>query len=91
MKTIEDMPEHSRPREKLREKGALAITYEEFIPELEAERALLEANRKLVDIFETKIQSKLAEIWGSGDDSPKGAQEDSPCFATVTPFWGQSV
>lgn len=29
-----------------------------------SERVLVEANRKLVDIFEQKIQAKLAEIWG---------------------------
>ena len=51
-KTIKDMPEHSRPREKLREKGASALT------------DLVEANRKLVEMFERKIQAKLAEIWG---------------------------
>jgi len=37
------------------------------------ERALVEANWKLVDIFEKKIQSKLAEIWGKEIGS--GAQE----------------
>ncbi len=31
MKTIKDMPEHSRPREKLREKGAPALTDEELV------------------------------------------------------------
>jgi DNA repair protein RadC len=31
MKTIKDMPEHSRPREKLREKGAEALTNEELV------------------------------------------------------------
>ncbi|MBI3923739.1 MAG: hypothetical protein HY318_20125, partial [Armatimonadetes bacterium] len=31
MKTIKDMPEHSRPREKLREKGAFALTDEELV------------------------------------------------------------
>ena len=31
MKTIKDMPEHSRPREKLREKGASALTDEELL------------------------------------------------------------
>jgi DNA repair protein RadC len=75
VKTIKDMPEHSRPREKLREKGASALTDEELVAEIEAERALVEANRKLVELFEKKIQSKLAEIWGSGDDSRKEAQE----------------
>lgn len=31
MKTIKDMPEHSRPREKLREKGPSALTDEELV------------------------------------------------------------
>ena len=31
MKTIKDLPEHSRPREKLREKGATALTDEELV------------------------------------------------------------
>jgi len=31
MNTIKDMPEHSRPREKLREKGAVALTDEELV------------------------------------------------------------
>ncbi len=31
MKTIKDLPEHSRPREKLREKGASALTDDELV------------------------------------------------------------
>jgi len=31
VKTIKDMPEHSRPREKLREKGVTALTDEELV------------------------------------------------------------
>ena len=31
MKTIKDMPEHSRPREKLREKGASALSDDELV------------------------------------------------------------
>ena len=31
MKTIKDLPEHSRPREKLREKGASALSDEELV------------------------------------------------------------
>lgn len=31
MKTIKDMPEHNRPREKLREKGAAALSDEELV------------------------------------------------------------
>ena len=46
----------------------------EIVAEIEAERALMEANRKLVDLFEKKIQSKLAEIWGE-ENSRKEAQE----------------
>src|SRR5947207_8135781 len=30
-KTIKELPEHSRPREKLREKGAVALTDEELV------------------------------------------------------------
>jgi hypothetical protein len=41
---------------------------------LEAERALVGANRKLVELFEKKIQSNLAEIWGE-ENSRKEAQE----------------
>lgn len=35
-----------------------------IVKEIEAERALVEANRELVDVFEQKIQARLAEIWG---------------------------
>jgi DNA repair protein RadC len=31
MKTIKDLPEHSRPREKLQERGASALTDEELV------------------------------------------------------------
>ena len=40
---------------------------------LDVERALVEANRKLVELFEKKIQSNLAEIWGE-ENSRKEAQ-----------------
>ena len=36
----------------------------ESVAELKAERAMVDANRKLVEVFERKIQTKLAEIWG---------------------------
>ena len=32
---------------------------------MEAERALVESNRKLIEIFEAKIKAKLDEIWGA--------------------------
>lgn len=44
----------------------------QIVTDLEAERALLEANRKLIEVFERKIQDTLAEIWGSAAD---GASE----------------
>jgi len=40
----------------------------QIVAEIEAERALVESNRKLVEIFEKKIQTKLAEIWGENED-----------------------
>jgi len=66
MKTIKDMSEHSRPREKLQEHGVSAIIEPMFASELEAERALVESNRKLIEVFERKIQAKLNEIWDCG-------------------------
>jgi len=44
MKTIKDMPEHSRPREKLREKGASALTDEELVT------AILGMGTAIVDV-----------------------------------------
>jgi len=40
-----------------------------IVEEIDAERQLVEANRKLIEIFEKKIQEKLAEIWGEPDDA----------------------
>lgn len=36
----------------------------QIVAEIEAERAMVEANRKLAEVFEKKIQARLAEIWG---------------------------
>ena len=36
----------------------------QIVAEIESEQAMVEANRNLVEIFEKKIQAKLAEIWG---------------------------
>ena len=55
MKTIKDLPEHSRPLDIQRE--------------IDAERGLVESNRKLVEIFEQKLQAKLAEIWGEEESA----------------------
>ena len=42
----------------------------QIVADLEAERALVEANRKLIEVFERKIQDKLAEIWGEEESAP---------------------
>jgi type I restriction enzyme M protein len=36
-----------------------------IVGEIEVERKLVEANKKLIEIHERKIQAKLAEIWGT--------------------------
>lgn len=35
-----------------------------IMEEIEAEQELVEANKRLIEIYERKIQAKLAEIWG---------------------------
>jgi restriction endonuclease S subunit len=39
-------------------------TQKAIVSELESERALVEANQKLIEIYDKKIRDKLAEIWG---------------------------
>jgi len=41
----------------------------QIMDEIEAERTLVESNRKLIEIFEAKIKAKLDEIWGEGENS----------------------
>jgi len=36
------------------------------VDEIDAEREMVEANRKLIEIYKRKIQAKPAEIWGGG-------------------------
>lgn len=36
----------------------------QIVTTIRSEGALVDANRKLVEIYEKKIQDKLAEIWG---------------------------
>jgi restriction endonuclease S subunit len=45
-----------------------------IVEEMEAERGLVEANRKLVEVFEKKIRAKLAEIWGQGGGTESPAK-----------------
>jgi len=37
---------------------------EKIIAEIESERELIEANKKLIEIFEKKIKDKIGEVWG---------------------------
>jgi type I restriction enzyme M protein len=37
---------------------------EKIVAEIEAERELVEANTKLIEIFEKKIKDKIGEVWG---------------------------
>jgi len=43
-------------------------TQRAIVAEIEAELALVAANRELIDRFEKKIQATLARIWG--DEQP---------------------
>jgi len=36
----------------------------EIVAELEAEQKLINANKKLIEIYQQKIKSKIAEVWG---------------------------
>ena len=42
-------------------------TQQEIVAEIEAEQALVSANRELVTRFEKKIQATLARVWGEDD------------------------
>jgi len=47
--------------------GALPLslaTQQQIVAEIEAEQALVAANRELITRFEQKIQATLARIWG---------------------------
>ena len=39
-------------------------TQEKIVAETEAEREIVEANKKLIEIFEKKIKDKIGEVWG---------------------------
>ncbi len=36
----------------------------QIVAEIEEEQKLIEANKKLIEIFEGKIKAKIAEVWG---------------------------
>lgn len=39
-------------------------TQQAIVAEIEAEQALVNANRELIERFEKKIQATLARVWG---------------------------
>ena len=42
-----------------------------IVAEIEAEQALVAANRELIARFEQKIQATLARIWGEAEETAK--------------------
>lgn len=49
---------------------------EKIVETIEQEQKLVEANKKLIEIFEQKIKDKIAEVWGT-DISPNDDINDS--------------
>ena len=45
----------------------LSAKQNHIVAEIEAEQALVNANRELIDRFEKKIEDTLARIWGDAD------------------------
>ena len=43
-------------------------TQRTIVPEIEAEQALVAANRELIARFEQKIKTTLARVWGEEKD-----------------------
>jgi type I restriction enzyme M protein len=43
---------------------------QEIVAEIEAEQALVSANRDLISRFEKKIQATLARVWGEEEPTP---------------------
>jgi restriction endonuclease S subunit len=39
-----------------------------IVGSIEAERVLVESNRKLIEVFKGKIKAKLDEVWGRGEE-----------------------
>ncbi len=37
---------------------------QEIVAQIEAEQEMVNANKKLIEIFEQKIKDKLSEVWG---------------------------
>ncbi len=37
---------------------------QEIVAQIEAEQEMVNANKKLIEIFERKIKDKISEVWG---------------------------
>jgi type I restriction enzyme M protein len=61
--TIEKLKEFKIPLPSL-------ATQQAIVAEIEAEQALVAANRELIARFEIKIQATLARIWGDDEPAP---------------------
>ncbi|MDD2468054.1 MAG: N-6 DNA methylase [Desulfobulbus sp.] len=48
-------------------------TQQAIVADIEAEQALVDANRELIEHFEKKIQATLARVWGKKETSMTGA------------------
>jgi type I restriction enzyme M protein len=46
-------------------------TQQQIVAEIEAEQALVAANRELIERFEKKIHAALARVWGDDEKKPK--------------------
>ena len=49
---------------------------------MEAERALVEANRELIARMEQKLAAKLAEIWGAPSAAADASAKSEPSDST---------
>ena len=60
--------------------GRPLATQQAIVAEIEAEQALVAANRELIARFEQKIQATLARVWG-GDEPGGGSCRLDTCDA----------
>ncbi len=51
----------------------LSLLQQAIVAEIEAEQALVAANRELIARFEKKIQATLARVWGEDEPAPAEA------------------
>ena len=62
-------------------------TQQAIVAEIEAEQALVAANRELMARFEQKIQATLARVWGEDSDSANGAPPSQPGATPQSSFF----